>query len=113
MARVIITDTLKEEIFKKFKGESKKIISLMISLEDSPFKGKILGQVSGMLIKELRFDSFRFYFITDNYKIKFLKKEELEDLVIKFVRMSNKKEQQKTIDEIKGILRDLGKEGFN
>ena len=37
---------------------------------------------------------------------------DLKDLLIKFVRMSDKKTQQKTIDEIKAILRTFGEEGF-
>ena len=58
------------------------------------------------------YKKFRFYFITDGYKVKFLKAEELKDLLMKFVRMSEKKDQQKTIEEIKHILRSLGEEGF-
>jgi hypothetical protein len=64
------------------------------------------------VIKELRHESCRFYFITDGFKIKMLQDEELKDLLIKFVRMSDKKTQQKTIDEIKTILRAFGEEGF-
>jgi len=64
------------------------------------------------VIKEIRKDSYRFYFITDGFKIKMLQKEELSDLLIKFVRMSDKKNQQKIIDEIKHVLRSIGEEGF-
>lgn len=71
-----------------------------------------MGRVSGIVIKKLRYKSSRFYFITDGYKLKFMKKEELNDLLIKFVRMSDKKSQQKTIDEIKNVLRTLGERGF-
>ena len=46
----------------------------------------------------------RFYFIIDGYKLNFLSKEELIDLLMKFVRMSDKKSQQKTINEIREIL---------
>ena len=45
-------------------------------------------------------------------KIKFLKTEELKDLIIKFIRMSEKKDQKKTIDEIKYLLKSIGVEGF-
>lgn len=38
--------------------------------------------------------------------------DELNDLLIKFVRMSDKKEQQKVINGIKEILRKFGKQGF-
>ena len=41
-----------------------------------------------------------------------MKATEIKDIVIKFVRMSQKKDQQKVIDEIKNILRQIGEEGF-
>ena len=113
MAKVIITKSLEEEINKKFKSQSIKILELMHSLKENPKKGKPLGCVGSILIKELRFESFRFYFITDGYKIKMLKIEELKDLLIKFVTMSDKKSQQKVIEGIKFILRKFGTEGFN
>lgn len=112
MAKVIITKRLEEEINKTFKKESTKIFESMRNLEENPQKGKPVGQVSGIVIKELRYESYRFYFITDGYKLKMLQKEELKDLLIKFVRMSDKKDQQKVIDEIKNVLRNLGEEGF-
>jgi len=112
MAKVIISENLKNQILKKFKQESKKIFRFMRSLEESPKKGKIVGQVRGIIIKEIKFEKYRFYFITDGYKLKILNIEELKDLVIKFVRMSDKKTQQKVINEIKIVLRKLGEEGF-
>ena len=112
MAKVEIVRSLFEEIKKKFKGESYKIIDLMESLENNPKKGKLLGGVGGIVIKEIKYNSFRFYFVTDGFKIKMLGKEELSNLLIKFVRMSNKKEQQKTINEIKAVLRAIGEIGF-
>lgn len=112
MAEVIITESLKEEIFKKFKNESKKIFKLLYSLKENPGKGRELGQVRGLLIKEIRYESFRFYFITNGFEIKFLTLNDLQKLTIKFVRMSDKKSQQKTIDEIKQILRTIGDIGF-
>ena len=98
MAKVKISDSLLNEIEKKFKGESHKVIDLLETLEENPKKGKFIAQVSGIVVKELKYESYRFYFITDNYKIRFLKIEDLKDLLIKFVRMSDKKTQQKTID---------------
>jgi len=112
MAKVIITKELEEKINKKFKKESIEIFDLMYSLKENPKKGKIISQIGGNVIKELRYKSFRFYFITDGFKLKLLDISELEDLLIKFVRMSDKKDQQKIIDEIKQILKSLGKEGF-
>jgi hypothetical protein len=112
MAKVIITKKLEDEINKTFKGQAVTIFENIKSLEENPYKGKPVGQVSGIVIKELKYESYRFYFITDGFKIKMLQKDELNDLLIKFVRMSNKKDQQKVIDEIKIILKKVGEEGF-
>jgi len=112
VAKVEISERLKENIFKKFKEKSKEIFDLMYTLKDNPKKGKVVGQVSGVIIKELKYKNFRFYFITNGYQLRVLDSEELQDLVIKFVRMSDKKNQQKTIEEIKNILRKLGEESF-
>ena len=112
MAKVEIVFSLLKEIEKKFKGEAHKIIDLIESLEENPHKGKLVGNVGGIIIKELKYNACRFYFVTDGFKIKMLGKEELSNLLIKFVRMSNKKEQQKTINEIKAVLRAIGEIGF-
>ena len=112
MAKVLILGSLKDEILKKFKKGSKEIFRLMYSLEENPKKGKLLGNVGGILIKELKQKNFRFYFITDGFKLKVLSIQELTNLLIKFVRMSDKKSQQKVIEEIKNILKNFGKEGF-
>jgi len=113
MAIVRITKSLEKEINKKFKKESIKVINYLYSLKENPKKGKELGAIGSSVIKEMKYKSFRFYFITKGHKLKILKAEELKELLIKFVRMSNKKDQQKTINEIKTILRNLGEEGFN
>ena len=112
MAKVIITKKLEEDVNKIFKKQSIKILESMKELENSPYKGKPVGQVSGIVIKELKYDNYRFYFITDGFKLKTLQKEELDDLLMKFVRMSDKKDQQKVIEEIKNILRNIGEAGF-
>ena len=113
MAQVTILETLKDEILKKFKGESKIIFKQMYSLAENPHKGKPLGHVGGIVIKELRYKSFRFYFITDGYKLKIMDESKLVDLLIRFVRMSDKKDQQKTINEIRKILLNFGSKGFD
>ena len=113
MAKVEIILSLFEEIQKKFKGEAHEIIDLMGSLEENPHKGKLIGNVGGVIIKELKYKNFRFYFITDGYKLKFFDEESLASILIKFVRMSDKNEQQKTINEIKQILANFGPDRFN
>jgi len=113
MAQVFFTATFVDELKKKFsEQEGNKILNLLETLEENPYKGKELFHSGKTLLKEIRYEKFRFYFITDGYKIKFLKATELEDLVLKFVRMSDKKDQQKIIEEIKHVLRSLGEEGF-
>lgn len=110
--RIEIAEELKSEIFKKFKGKSKDIFKLMKSLEDNPNKGKILGNIRGLVIKELKYKSFRFYFITDSFKLRLFNKNYLIDLLMRFVRMSNKKTQKKTIKEIREVLTKIGVDGF-
>ena len=113
MAQVVIDESLKNEILKKFKEESKIIFRQMYSLAESPHKGKTLGNVGGIVIKEVRYNSFRFYFITDGHKLKIMDQAKLTDLLIRFVRMSDKKDQQQTIDEIRKILLNFGPPGFD
>ena len=112
MVRVEIVESLFEEIEKKFKKESSKIFDLMESLKENPKKGKLLGTVGGLVIKELKYKNFRFYFITDGFKLKYLREEDLVDLLLRFIRMSDKKKQQQTINEIKHTLQTLGPSGF-
>ena len=113
MAKVSIAESLKDEILKKFKQESKIIFKQMYSLQDNPKKGKVLGNVGGIVIKELKYKSFRFYFITDGYKLKIMDESKLTNMLIRFIRMSDKKHQQQTINEIKKILIYFGNQGFN
>lgn len=112
MARVEILISLKDEIIKRFKEDSKIIFKLMFSLQENHNKGKILGSIGGILIKELKYKNFRFYFITDGFKSKYVGEQELTDLLLKFIRMSDKTHQQQTINEIKQILRTMGAGGF-
>ena len=108
MAKVEITESLLAQINKKFKHESIEVLQHLKSLESSPHKGKLLGAVGAVVIKELKYSGFRFYFITDGFKIKCLDEENLIDLLLRFVRRSDKNHQQETINEIKHILRTVG-----
>ena len=112
MAEVRISKSLEETINKKFKKQSIEVFSLLYSLEKNPKKGKIVGQVGGLVIKEIKYEGFRFYFVVDGYKLKVFSEEELKEVLIRFVRMSNKKDQQKTINEIRKILTKLCSDGL-
>ena len=113
MAKVKIVRSLFQQIEKKFKGEAHEVVDLLETLESSPHKGKLLGNVAGIVIKELKYKNFRFYFITDGHKLKVLSKEDLTNLLLTFVRMSDKKQQQKVIDEIRQILIIIGPGGLS
>ena len=112
MAKVEIVTSLYEDIDKKFKQKSVDIFHHLKSLEASPQKRKLLGTVGGIVIKELKYESFRFYFITDGFKLKCMREEDLVDLLLRFVRMSDKKHQQQVINEIKHVLTTIGSSGF-
>lgn len=106
MARVEIVKSLVLEIKQKFnKAEASEILDLIGTLEEHPTKGKLLGTVGGIVIKELKYKGFRFYFITDGFKLKVCSEASLADLLLRFVRMSDKKHQPETIAEIKRILK--------
>lgn len=112
MAKVTISNSLREEVYKQFKNNSLEIFEHMRTLEFNPKKGKELGNVAGIVIKELRYEKFRFYFITDGHILKFGTEDELAGLLIKFVRMSEKKDQQKAINKITDILKSMGFEAL-
>jgi hypothetical protein len=112
MAKVEIELSLIEEIEKKFKGEAHEVIDLLESLETSPHKGKLLSQVGSIQIKEIRYNSFRFYFIVDGYLLKVLDERQLLNLLIRFVAMSDKKDQQEKIEKIKNFLRTFGRDAL-
>lgn len=112
MVQVEIVPSLEEAIHKHFKAESIEVLQYLKTLEDSPNKGKALGHVGGIIIKELKYQGFRFYFITDAHKLRLFTAEALAELLVRFVRMSDKKDQQATIEEIKYILKTIGPLGF-
>ena len=112
MVVIEIVESLYEEIEKTFKKRSSEVFDLIESVETSPHKGKALGHVGPIVIKELRFEGFRFYFLTDGHKLKFSDEQGLQDLLMRFVRMSDKKDQQRIIDEIRNVLEKVGFHGF-
>lgn len=112
MARVIISDSLKKAVISTFKSQSLEIFKLMKSLELHPKKGKSLSHVENVVIKELKYKKFRFYFVTDGYKLKFGTEDELTSLLIKFVKMSDQKNQKEVLKSIKETLKSLGFDTF-
>lgn len=105
MIKLIILKTLRDEILKTFKKESLKIYSLLREMETNPHKAKVLGHVGNISIREIKYKNFRFYFILDGHKLYLFSKGLVEELLIQFIKMSKKNNQQKTIDEIKQMLK--------
>lgn len=112
MVKVEIVESLYREVLKRFKKESVTVLQHLKSLEEQPRKGKVLGAVGNILIKELKYKGFRFYFIVDGFRLKLLSEAELIDLLMRFVRMSDKKAQEHVIEDIKNILKNIGPKGF-
>jgi hypothetical protein len=105
MIKIEVNNSLADEIRKKFnKKDRLEIRNLFNSLIDNPNKGKSLTNIRNLVLKELKYKSFRFYFITDGFKLKFLDQKQLKDLLIKFVAMSDKNHQQTVIEEVKKLF---------
>jgi mRNA-degrading endonuclease RelE of RelBE toxin-antitoxin system len=110
MVMVRIDDSLIKKLEKKFnKKELKQLKEQFLSLQDNPFQGDLLYSFGGLVLKEKKFKSFRFYFIHSR-KILIIKDlEELKDEIIRFIEMSKKNDQQKVIDKLKEMLINLDK----
>ena len=112
MARVLVSPPLVNKIRKKFGTNTKKIFKAIKKLEENSDSGKLLARVGRIKIKEIRYENvFRLYFLTNEELVKILDKNDLRDILIKFVAMSKKgKEQQEIINKLK---EDLKKYGFD
>ena len=113
MIKIIILNSLRNEIYNTFKKDSLKIYSLIEGLKKNPKKGKILGHVGNISIRELKYKSYRFYFILDGHKLMLFSKGSISELLIRFIRMSKKNNQDKVINEIKLIIEKLGNDAFD
>jgi hypothetical protein len=101
-----------KKIKKHFKSKQKSIFRWMYKLKENPNMGKLLTQVGGIKLKELKFNNvYRFYFFTNDNIIKILDEDELHSILIKFVEMSKKGKEQKEI--INKLKKDLKKFGFD
>jgi hypothetical protein len=106
MIEVIISTNLAKEIKKIFgKTKSLEIADLFDTLKKNPHKGKLLICIGPFVLEELKYEQYRFYFVMEGHKLRLYTQGELKDLLIKFVRMSNKDTQQNTINEIKKALK--------
>ena len=74
----------------------------------SPSEGDFVAMISSIVIREKRLKSFRFYFIIKDTKKHIVTEEEIKNLIIKFVALSKKNNQQEVIDKLKEDLRKFG-----
>jgi len=107
MIKIVILNSLRDELFKAFKKYSLKVYSLIEELKESPNKGKVLGHIGNISIRELKYKHFRSYFILDGCKLNIFNRNKIEELLIKFIKMSKKHNQKKTIGEMRIILKNI------
>ncbi|MFC2134416.1 hypothetical protein ACFLTH_07340 [Bacteroidota bacterium] len=105
MIKIVILNSLRDKIYRTFKKDSLKVYKQIEELKTNPNKGRILGHVGSVSIREIRYKTFRIYYIIDVYDLKLFNQEKLRELLIKFIELSKKNNQQQTIDKIKEILK--------
>lgn len=110
MVIVVITKSLDKDLKKRLsKDEYYKVKDLFHSFKKEPYKGDVLHVLGNVILKEVRYKTFRFYFLTSNAMLKFIASADLEKELIKFIRMSKKNDQQQVIDDIlKKLKNDSG-----
>lgn len=107
MIKIIILNSLRDQIYKTFKKDSVKVYKLLRSLKQNPGKGKVLGHAGDISIRELKYRSYRFYYIINANRLILFCSKKIEELLIEFIAMSKKNNQQEVIDEIKAMLKLL------
>ncbi len=112
MIKIVILNSLRDKIYKIFKQDSLKVYKKIKQLKTNPHKGKILTNVNDITLRELKYGSFKLYYIIDKNKLSLFNEEKLKELLIKFIAISKKNNQKRTINEIKNVLRNIGDEGF-
>ncbi len=101
MVIVAITQDLNKELKKRLdKSTYYKVKDLFMSVKKDPYKGDVLHVLGNVILKELKYKTFRFYFLTSNNLVKFIATTNLENELIKFIRMSKKNDQQHVITDI-------------
>lgn len=108
MVSVRIDTALVKKLEKKFnKKELKELKRIFLSLEENPFQGDILFSFGNIVLKEKKYNSFRFYFIHSRKLLIIKDIDALKDEIIRFIEMSKKNDQQKIIDKLKIMLKKI------
>jgi hypothetical protein len=88
------------------KTEAKSLVKKLA--KTTPSDGDFIALISNIVIREKRLNTFRFYFIVKDDKKHVITKEELKELIIKFVALSKKNNQQEVINKLKEDLKKVG-----
>ena len=105
MIEFIFTISFLKKLKKVFgKKNALVVLDFLEDLKKNPNKGKTLTHIGDIQIKEIKYNSFRFYFIVSKNSLKLVLKDDLKDLLIKFVDLSKKNDQQEVINKIKDLL---------
>lgn len=113
MIKIKVSPVLVKKIKKTFKTKSKKVFRAMNELNEHPNKGKLIASIGLVELRELKYENvFHLYFFTNEQLVKVLDEDELQAILIKFVEMSKKKEQQEIIDMLKVDLKKYGFDWF-
>ena len=76
--------------------------------DTSPSDGDFVALVANIVLREKKHKTFRFYFITDQTTKHVITKDELKEMIVKFVALSKKNDQQEVIDKLKNDLQRFG-----
>lgn len=105
--KVVILNSLRDEILKRLKGDAPKVYDLIEQLTRNHHKGKVIGHAGGCSIRELKYNSFRLYYIISLHKLILFDAGALRELLVEFIAMSKKHDQQHVINQITTMLESL------
>ncbi len=88
------------------KTQAKTIVKKLAS--STPSDGDFVALIANIVVREKRLKSFRFYFIVKDEQKQVVSTEELKNMIIKFVALSKKNNQQQVIDKLKEDLKNFG-----
>ncbi len=108
MVKVRIDDGLIKKLERKFgRADLKSIHKMFLSLEDNPLQGDMLKAFGAIVLKEIRYKSFRFYFLHSKDLLIIKDPARLRDEIIRFIDMSKKNDQQRVIYGLKDMLKRI------
>lgn len=84
-------------------------LDLLLKLKDIvPTDGSFIARIGNVVLKEKKLSTFRFYFIYDNKQFLLLDEDELKRLIIRFIDVSKKNDQDRVITKLRADLKNNG-----